>query len=130
MIGCSSDSRTSAWTTRKESVPCHSRQTATHGNVVVHVALRVLTASSRTRVYAFIANTGLSQGTVVVEDTLRSAAYVGVSLVVGETSAATFGAHCIWTTRTGVAGIGRSRWLFQSWIINNFSANSGFPRRK
>lgn len=47
---------TFAWTTRKKSVSCHSRQAAAHRNMIVYVALCIFTTSSGTWIYAFIAN--------------------------------------------------------------------------
>lgn len=68
-------------------------------------ALGLLSASVETRISALVANAGAIARTVGVDDALRSAASVRISLVFGQTGAGTALASRVWTTGRRVARI-------------------------
>jgi hypothetical protein len=88
-----------------EGVSSVSLNTSTDRNMIVDVTFRVLTASSRTRIYTFISDAGFVAWTVSVQDTFWSATSVRISLVFRQTTANTIVALCVGTARRRIARI-------------------------
>jgi hypothetical protein len=73
--------------TESKRIPCVSRYASARRNVVDHLTVGIRSASTRTRIFAFIVNAGFVGWTIRVEYALGPATFVRVSDVIRETNA-------------------------------------------
>jgi len=97
--------------TSGEWVSDETRRARTRWDMVDDVALRKLSAHSRARILALVSYTGAISGAVGAQNTFGSAAFVRISLVIGDAAAGAgpvaLSALRVGSARRRLAGIGR-----------------------
>lgn len=79
--------------TADERITHVSGWTGTDGDVIHHVASRVLTANSGARILALVSQTCFVAKTLGIQDALRTTSLVGITDVLGQAPALTVIAH-------------------------------------
>lgn len=106
--------------TLTEGIASITRETSTRRQMINNLTDCVLSACSRTRVFAFVINARKTWWTIWVQDTLRSTTLIGISEISVQTSASTsailFSTNGVCSTRTRWAWICYFNWIILSYL--------------
>lgn len=69
------------WRAENKSISNITRDTGTNWNVINYCTFCILSASTRTRIFAFVSDASFSPRTITIENTFRPATLIGITLI-------------------------------------------------